>query len=172
MKIISQRECQEWLKINLGKVLTWKNVEAEYAYSATYRLPVDTGQKTVFARVVSRNIDATRPGLLWFTEWGVFPSSQNPALFDGYRKSLGENRAIHEAPGHIFDASDLNQIECLFDLALYFYWDAILPEGGGTVAVKASHDEWVSIRAKDRARLAQFESDLDVLEFKRVPTNG
>jgi hypothetical protein len=165
MKIISQPECQEWLERNLGSGFT--ALEKIYAYHVSYLLPTDTGVKTVLARAISRSIECEQPGLFWITDWGIFPSVENMALFDGYRKSLGEDRAIHAAPGHIFGESELQQLECLFDLALYFLWDANLFDGAGTIAVQISHDEFLSVHAKDEARLRQFQSCLERLKLKQ-----
>lgn len=168
MKIISQRECEEWVKTKLGENLELASVLVGYTHSVTYHLPIDAGKKTALARVLSRSIDARQQGLLWITAWGIFPSSENMALFDAYRRSLGENRPIHETPGHVFDQSDLQQIECLLDLALYFYWDTSLFDGAGTIAVRTSHDEWISVYAKDEGRLKQFDRDLQGLKLKQL----
>jgi hypothetical protein len=108
------------------------------------------------------------PGLFWITATGIWPSSENMALFDGYRRSFGENRPIHAAPAHVFDGSDLVQLECLLDLALYFYWDSLLFEGPEGVAVKTSHDEYISVRAKDPDRLSRIERNLIELGLKAV----
>jgi len=183
MKIVSNVECWHWLESNLGtgysrlavdaqhmstaisQLLTRQ--QAQYSGCAIYKLPIDTGQKTVLARIVSRSIDTDQVGLFWITDWDIFPSSQNMALFEGYRKSLGESRLIHDAPGHIFGQSDVSQVECLLALALYFYWDATLFSGPGSVVVRVSHDEWVSIRARDNAQLKVFESELGALGLLR-----
>jgi hypothetical protein len=90
------------------------------------------------------------------------------ALFDGYRKSFGENRPLHAVPGHVFSGSDLKQVECLLDLALYFYWDSVLFEVPAGIAVKTSHDEYISFRAKDRDRLSQIERALIDFELEQV----
>jgi hypothetical protein len=89
------------------------------------------------------------------------------ALFDAYRISLGEYLAIHAAPGHIFDESDSQQVECLFDLALYFLWDVSVFDEAGIILVKASHDEYISIHAKEEARLRQFQDTFDRIEIER-----
>jgi hypothetical protein len=166
MRILSPAECQEWLETNVGKGAT--NIESRYRHRATYTLPVDTGAKTALARAVSHSIDTARCGLFLVTGWGIFPSSQNMALFDAYRKSLGENRAIHLAPGHVFGGSDLEQLECLLGLTLYFYWDASLFGGTGTVAVKTSHDEFICFHARDEATLKPIQKNLDRLGLKEV----
>jgi hypothetical protein len=90
------------------------------------------------------------------------------ALFDGYRKSFGENRPLHAAPGHVFSESDLKQVECLLDLALYFYWDGVFFEVPAGITVKTSHDEYISIRAKDRDRLSQIERVLSDFELEQL----
>lgn len=90
------------------------------------------------------------------------------ALFDSYRKSLGETRDLFDAPGHLFDNADLDRLECLLDLVLYFYWDAILIDGTATLAVSASHDEWVSLHAKAEADLSQMQQEFESLKLKRL----
>lgn len=168
MKILSEQECQEWLENKVGRGSTWNTAGTDYASCIIYQLPIDTGKKTALARAMSHCIDTSQLGLFWITTWGIFPSSQNMALFDGYRKSLGENRPIHAAPGHVFGESDLQQLECLLGLALYFYWDASLFDGAGTIVLRASHDEFISIHARDEARLSLFQSNLESLNLKRM----
>ncbi len=136
MKIISQRECEEWVKTKLGENLELASVLVGYTHSVTYHLPIDAGKKTALARVLSRSIDARQQGLLWITAWGIFPSSENMALFDAYRRSLGENRPIHETPGHVFDQSDLQQIECLLDLAPIFIGIPVYSMGRGLLPLE------------------------------------
>lgn len=175
MKIISKPECGDWLKANIGSDFTAEKVEEEYPYSVAYRLPSDTGKKTALGHTLVGLLRVKSPGLFSITATGIWPSSENMALFDGYRRSFGEDRPIHAAPAHVFSGSDLTQLECLLDLALYFYWDSILFEGPAGVAVKTSHDEYISIRAKDRDRLSQIKRtlvDLGLEELDRSLAGG
>src|SRR5437016_9031182 len=109
MRIISKTECEEWLQTNFGNGFTRDMLARDYPHSVAYQLPVDTGRKTALARAISNLIDVQQPGLFWITDWEIFPSSSNIILFDGYRKSLGEERPVHAAPGHVFDHADLPQ---------------------------------------------------------------
>ncbi|MHB1033812.1 MAG: hypothetical protein ACYC35_05250 [Pirellulales bacterium] len=168
MRTLSEQECQEWLTAHLGRIATRQNLEREYANCVTYRLPIDTGKKTALARILSRSIDTSQFGMFWITGWGIFPSSENMALFDGYRRSLGENRVLSAACGHVFGESDLQQLECLLDLALYFYWDSSLFDGAGSIVVSTSHDEYLSVYTQDKARLRQFQDRLEPLKLKEV----
>jgi hypothetical protein len=42
----------------------------------------------------------------------------------------------------------------------FFCWDSLLFEGPGGVALRTSHDEYVSVHAKNRDRLSQIERTL------------
>lgn len=167
MKVISKPECYDWLKANVGSDFTVENVEA-YPHGVTYLLPPDTGKKTALARALVGLLHVESPGLFWITATGVWPSSENMPLFEAYRRSLGEDRPIHAAPGHVFDGTHLTQLECLLDLALYFYWDSILTEGPQGIVIKTSHDEFISIHTKDRDRLSHIERALVDLSLERL----
>jgi hypothetical protein len=160
MKIISPQECNQWVRAKLGQDFALETFAPNFPHCVTYQLPVDTGKKSALARFLAGSVDTSTPGLFWITGWGIFPSSENMALFEGYRVFLGESRALDTAPGHINDESDLLKLECLLDLALYFYWDALLFDEVGSIAVRTSHDERLSIYGKSPERLNKLESDL------------
>jgi len=169
MNILSQQECQEWLRVCLGKDSVQEKVPEDYGLLLEYKLPADTGRKTAIARFLVWCFEGVQqPGLFLITGWGIWKSCENMALFDGYRKSLGENRPLHAAPGHVFTGSDLREIECLLDLALYFYWDASIVDGAGKFWVTMSHDEYFAINAKDENVLRQFQSKLEPLKLEQL----
>ncbi|HTU26339.1 MAG TPA: hypothetical protein VMF30_13120 [Pirellulales bacterium] len=169
MEIISTQECREWVSSNLGAGFTLEAIRSEFPRWFNYRLPAATSRKTAIARALSSDdyvIDTRRPGLFWITEWGV--SYEIPAIFYGYRKSLGEDRQLIDAPGHVFHRADLQQLECLLGLSLYFYWDAILFDGSGTVAFGCDHHEWLSVYAKTEDRLRSVMGMLEPYELEEV----
>ena len=118
MKTISEAGCEAWLVGRLHSAFRWESVEVRHSHTATYSMPRDTGRKTALARTFSALADGPGEGLLWITEWGIFPSSENMTLFEGYRRSLNENRNLASAPGHLFGAAYIEQVESLLDLAL------------------------------------------------------
>lgn len=89
-------------------------------------------------------------------------------LFRGYRLSLGEPRPVNVAPGHIFDNSDRSALEALLALALYFYWDAVLLEGDGGMAVKLSHDEWIKVHSTILLQSQAIQDRFDRIGLKRL----
>ena len=168
MKILSLVECEAWMKARVGIESLKCNLEDIYPYTCSFSMPVDTGRKTALARSICHSLDVTSPGLLWITAWGIFPSSENVETFNGYRRSLGEDRDIYNAPGHVFDQADLKQLESIFGLALYFYWDASLFEGTGDVLIRTSHDEYFTVFAKEEEKVGSYVDRFTDMGLKRL----
>jgi len=165
MQIVSAAECREWSEVNLE--VPHNDFRTLYPVDATYEIPTDASRKTAIARAIVSLIDSERPGLLWITEWSIFPSGENMSLFDAYRSFLGETRSLRDAPGHIFDNKDLPQIECLLDVILYFYWDALLFIDGNSYVLKISHDEFIAVYGKDVESLKSFVDVFERLKMSR-----
>lgn len=166
MIFISNEQCQLWVQENCPgvEIATSPDDNATLAYS----IPADSSAKTCLARAIVAELTFFKPGLLWITEWGVFPSGENIELFRGYRFSLGEKRALNAAPGHIFESSDRAGVEALVALSLYFYWDIALLEGDACLAARASHDEWIEVRVTDLPRRRNLQQRLEKLGMKRL----
>lgn len=167
MKIVTEGECLAWLSKRLDEPFQWTSAERTYRESIAYLIPGDAGRKTALARALTGMLDPAGEGLLWITDWGVFPSSENVPLFIGYRRSLGEQRSVHAAPGHVFGEQDTEAVECLLDLILYFSWDASVFDANA-LWLRISHDEVISIFAKDRESLRAAEEVLSRHELKEL----
>lgn len=111
-----------------------------------YRVPIDSGRKISLARVIANVLLEHGPFLLWFTETGVWPSSEHIQLLDRYRMSFGEFRSVHEAPVHWFDASERDDAISVLSLGLFFVWNLEIVTADRSTAVTISHDEWIEIR--------------------------
>ena len=55
------------------------------------------------------------------------------------------------------------------DLALYFFWDAILIDGLHATAFRISHDEYIEVYAKDNVSLRALMNVLDRAGLQRIP---
>ncbi len=167
MKIISKEETSAWVTASLGCDLTSHSLTAEFPYRSTYLLPADSGKKTALARAIANSIDPAPSGLFWITSHGVWPSSENMDLFEGYRSYLGETKPLFDAPGHVFDKTDLAALQTLLGISLYFFWDAVLIEGTMGLVVRFSHDECMDIYAKDQGRFRAIDGCLTKMDMKR-----
>jgi hypothetical protein len=167
MKILSEAEGQDWLRRNCQ--IDDAKLTYFFGQSVAYLIPPDSGRKTALARLLRGCLKYGTEGVFWITGWGVWPSSENIGLFDAYRKSLGEQRPLHDAPFHIFTEADATELECLLDLALYFFWDAILIDGLHTTAFRISHDEYIELYAKDNVSRTALTDVLERAHLQRMP---
>ena len=167
MEILDNNECKQWVKNNTKSDLSRISLEKEFNHSISYLIPVDAGKKNSLAQLITNNFNFAKEGCFWVTGYGIWPSCENYDLFDGYRKSLGENRSVSEAPAHIFLWDDSKQLCSLVLISLYFFWDAILIEGGFEVVFVISHDEIIKIYAKDKKRLSKLKINFEKSGFKK-----
>jgi len=100
-------------------------------------------------RVGKRCLDSIVPWdecLLWVTDWGVWPSSEDWPAYYAARGSRGERRSLQDAPGHLFDISQLSEMEDFLTFVIEHGWDAeLLTASNGTASRRLfiSHDGWV-----------------------------
>ena len=115
-------------------------------FEERFRIPADAGARTSLVRQLTALFANDQPVCLHITAWGIWPSNQNMRLFETVRLGLGETRPLHEVPGHIFEPGELDSLEAVFCLIVYFLWDATLLSERGDVEVVVSHDEYVTVR--------------------------
>jgi hypothetical protein len=116
-----------------------------------FSTPKDSGEKVALARLlveVFASLKSTEI-ILYISEWGIWPSSENMEIFDSYRLAKGETRKLEEAPIHRFTSADDPTLLGLLCLALYFIWGVELFDREGKCLFSLSHDEWFEIRTTD-----------------------
>jgi hypothetical protein len=165
MKILSKIEGADWIG-KLDRDNSWKQKYGDVFSS--FAIPADTGKKTGLAKLLADVAGGGSECLVWITGYGVWPSSENMALFDGYRKSLGENRSVDEAPVHVFSNKDLKELESITALALYFFWDALLLDQSQGILIEISHDEIMDVRATNKDLFERVEANLTRYGLEQV----
>lgn len=168
MQNLSPSQLNEWLSAHgFSTPLEIRKKSQRFSCEAQYLVPQDCGRKTALAREIVHLVSGDDV-LLWFSESGVWPSSQNMSLFDGYRRSLGETRSLAECPAHTLVSQDLSVLECLLDITLYFYWDAVILNPTKGLILIPSHDELLIVRTQDNNLLRDINSTLDRFGLKRA----
>jgi len=114
-----------------------------------FAIPVDSGRKTALSRVLLSFFDTDEEALLWIDEFGIWPSSEDRYLFEGFRRFLGERSPLHEKPGHIFSKDDLDAMRSIVAMTLYFVWGGIMCSPAKDLIIRMSHDEFISVLAMD-----------------------
>ena len=132
----------------------------------TYSMPADSGVKCSLARLFSNLLLTEAPAFIYVTGWGIWPSSENLDLFDGYRRSIGEDRSLGAAPVHLFETSDKPAFVSILSMALYFVWDVQVFDERGTTLVTISHDEWMEIKTAHPDVASEWSKELDSMELE------
>jgi hypothetical protein len=145
MKIIDNEKIKEWLSEK--KLLDSQGSLSilDFSKLASYRIPIDSGKKTVLSRVITSFFDFKDASLLWINEYGIWPSNEDWTLFNGFRKSIGEKSQLFEKPGHIFTEIDIDTINSLVAMILYFNWGAMIVSAKKDILIKISHDEILEV---------------------------
>ena len=72
------------------------------------------------------------PALVWITEWGIWGSSENWHLYYKLRRSYGDLRLLHEAPGHLFLGHESEDLTSFLQIAMLNGW-------GGYILTQADY---------------------------------
>ena len=130
----------------------------------TYLAPVNAGVQIALSKLFAYLVLRDSPVCLYVTCWGV--ATEHLDLFDGYRRSLGEQRALIEAPVHLFERTDEDTFISVLCMVFFFSWDASIFDLAGRSLLQTSHDGWLEVRASDEA----FVKDVAIeLESYKVP---
>jgi hypothetical protein len=123
----------------------------------------------VLARRVATWLGGSGQRLLWVTEMGIWPSSENRHLYDRLRSSYHDHRSIAEAPGHLFEEHEQADLVTFLELTLRFGWGGFL-FGSPTCHLTISHDEWMLIGCEGNSQA--IVRDLDDLKLLYKRRNG
>jgi len=145
MEIIDKEKTANWLSMrglldSRGRLSLLELEQIGY-----YPIPVDSGRKTVISRTIASFFDTEAESLLWIDEYGIWQSCEDWNLFNGFRKSLGEESPLYEKPGHLFSRKDLASISSLLAMTLYFCCGAVIVKADKSLLIRISHDEILDI---------------------------
>jgi hypothetical protein len=132
----------------------------EGAYSA----PLTSGKQIALSKLFAYLVLKDSPVCLYVTSWGV--GTEHLDLFYGYRRSLGENRPLIEAPLHLFERTDEDAFISILCMVFFFSWDASVFDTAGRSLLQISHDGWLEVRTNDE----ELAKDIAIeLENYRIP---
>lgn len=112
------------------------------------------------ARWVSQFLTYRMPVLLWITESGIWPSSENWHLYYKLRQSYADHRLLDEAPGQLFLDYQTEDLATLLQIALLNGWGGYLLTHANYVNAFFSHDEYIDFFAREESSLAELRSAL------------
>ncbi len=160
MRIVGRDEAMKWVSqkglVSEDGTVVLPNAQAR----AAFRIPPDSGKKTALSLALASLVTGGDESLLWILEHGIWPSCEDPFLFDGFRKSIAACGPVSEHPAHLYGRDDAQTVQSLLALILYFVWGAVIvsPEQG--VLVDISHDEIIEIEALSDSQMARIKARL------------
>ena len=151
MRFYSQAECEEWLSSKQRlKPDAMPDVHAEQIL-----YPTEPYRIRSFAHWIATSLTYRMPTLLWITEWGIWPDSENWHLYYKLRQTYGDNQLLHEAPGHLFLEYETEDLASFLQLALLNGWGGYVLPQADYVNAFFSHDEYITFFAELAANLAE-----------------
>ncbi|MGI8924202.1 MAG: hypothetical protein ACR2HJ_09245 [Fimbriimonadales bacterium] len=145
MQILASAEGQGWLAAR--GLNDPAQVRQRVKDVPAFKLESASARKTALARGISLLVRP--PALLWIDEHDIWQPEDELPLVRMVRNSFGESRTLYEAPGHLFDEGEADDLAGIVALVLYNDWGALLYEPSSLRTWIISHDEFLAIEAKD-----------------------
>ena len=110
MKCLTNSECLEWLEAHAIDAATaegWPEMVGDY--EVMFAAPTDARIQGLLARGLMTWIGDFDTALFWLTDW-PFYNSDEMAIISGLRRAHGEQRHLIDAPGHLFDVRERDEL--------------------------------------------------------------
>jgi len=144
MRCITNSECLEWLEEHAIDASTPEGCpEVVRGYVVSFAAPRDARAQGFLARDLVAWLGAFETGFFWLTDWPFYEPDEM-AIISGLRRAHGEQRHLIDAPGHIFESSERDQLIGWVSLMINFGWDGYLfvfPFRGSMF--QTSHEDFV-----------------------------
>jgi hypothetical protein len=144
MRFYTKDECEAWLR---GRKRSKPDEDPALAVE-TLQYSRKSTQVYALSLWISTSLTYRQPALLWITEWGIWPSSENWHLYYKLRQSYGDHRLLHEAPGHLFLEHESEDLASFLQLAILNGWGGYFLAGSNHVNAFFSHDEYIDFYAE------------------------
>ena len=158
MRFLTNDECAAWAEAHGHGGTT----AARELPRIEVRLPSQPSY-FAFCRAIAEAIEPRSSCLLWIVQHGIWPSSENWHLYYRLRHSYGDQRLLHEAPGHLFLDYESPDLVSFLQIALACGWDAnvfprLLYGDAGSARVFISHDEFIVLAHRDQTIIEKWQT--------------
>ena len=173
MRFYTKEECEGWLR---GRERSRPDELPELSVERI-SYPPEPHKFFYFAHWIATSLTYRMPTLLWVTEWGIWPSTENWHLYYKLRNSYRDRRLLHEAPGHLFLEHEAEDLASFLQMAMLNGWGGYVLTQANYVNAFFSHDEYIDFFAKpDVGGLAEVREALGTGRAggnrSRIPASG
>lgn len=156
LRFCTAQECEAWLtERHRQKPDLMPGVHIE-----RIEYPAEPYRMFFVAHWVATTLMHRRPVLLFITEWGVWPSSENWHLYYKLRQTYGDNRLLNDTPGHLFLEHEAEDLASFLQLSMLNGWGGYLLSEANYVNAFFSHDEYIDFFAERSENLADVRKEL------------
>jgi hypothetical protein len=141
MIFLSKREAAAWCRQS-GLSLNEHDLPERSAAPNRFDIPSDAGKRVYLVSGHLKTFEHEPALLVWFHDWGVWPSGERMHIFNRFRSSYGEIRPLIETPGHLFGQGEFDDVVSYVTLGVLFLWDCYVLTPGADKFVFFSHDEF------------------------------
>ena len=149
MRFYTEQECTGWLAD--------RNRQRPDVSPALLRhrikYPTEPHRFFFAAHWVSSSLTYRAPALLWITEWGIWPSSENWHLYYKLRQSHCDHHLLGEMPGHLFLEYEVEELTSFLQLSMLNGWGGYLLTQSNYVNAFFSHDEYIDFYSDQQKQL-------------------
>ena len=155
MRFYTSEKCERWLA-DRGRS---KPDQIAQRTAERFAYPKEPHAVFAMANWMAKSVTYRQPALLWITEWGIWPSSENWHLYYKLRQTYGDFELLHESPGHLFLEHESEDLVSFTQLAMLNGWGGYVLTHADYVNAFFSHDEFIDFYA------AQPENLDDVRQY-------
>ncbi len=181
MQYLTKGECQTWTaahQIAIGANGLPERYPSAAGSAVRFALPESPAQLNWLCRFVSASLEPRQMCLLWVSEFGTFPSSENLHLYYRLRQSYGDQGLLDKSPGHLFMPYEGADFASFLQVGIINGWEMhAFPElayGGPDMAraVIAHDNEWIAIYHRDDSMTKEWQSELERSKYTILIDHG
>ncbi|HWE20464.1 MAG TPA: hypothetical protein VG758_25365 [Hyphomicrobiaceae bacterium] len=148
MKVLSPQEAAAWCQAH-HVALSNSGLPEESDADVKFRIPCDAQNRVSLVKQAMEAFADEPSYLVWFNDWSVWPSGQRNHVFYRFRSSYGETRRLIDAPGQVFDRTEIEDATSFVTIAVLFLWDCYVVAPGRRKLLFFSHDEYGATKGMD-----------------------
>jgi hypothetical protein len=156
LRFYTKDECESWLS---GKERRKPDLTPG-VHVERIQYPPEPYRVFCIAHWIASALTYRRPTLLLITEWGIWPSSENWHLYYKLRQTYGDNRLLHEAPGHLFLEHESEDLASFLQVSMLNGWGGYVLTQANYVNAFFSHDEYIDFFAEHSENLSDVRKEL------------
>lgn len=123
---------------------------------------IEAAKTMFFARAIDTRLWVAEPAncLVWVVDPGVWPSSENLSLYYCWRRAVGINTPLEDAPGHVFLPFERDEMISLVQMSVIFGWGIVCVSSNGDAAFSIDDDGDIAAFGDTADRAASLAAGL------------